>query len=172
MIGSTPSSLCLLLHYRRRRLPPPPPVLPPPPPPRSICLCSCPFFSFLLCPLLTPHVKIVPVPRVHVVLVVTLGSGPVDTSPHLLTPLRAAAAFLDTVIVFFLTFLFLLLLLLIIICLLTKKCLFGYAKELYRGNVDYVIAVIIVLLPLFLLRAVPIAVIVMDAIIVVLRLLI
>ena len=66
----------------------PPPLLPPPPPPRSLCRRYRPFHSLLFCPILPLNVKIVLVQRVRVVLVVTLGSGPVDTSPNLLPPLR------------------------------------------------------------------------------------
>ena len=81
----------------------------------------------------------------HVVLVVTLGSGPVDTSSHLLTTLRAAV--LAAVIVVNLPFLFPPLLLLLILCLIIKILLVGHAKELHHGNVDYVIVVISLYMP-------------------------
>ena len=61
------------------------------------------------------------VPRVRVVFVVNLRSGSIDTSPHLLPPLRAAVAVLDTVIVTAITFLLLFLLLLLVLRLLTEK---------------------------------------------------
>ena len=100
------------------------------------------------------------VPQVRVVLVDTLGSGPVNIFPHLLTPLRDATAFLAAVTVFAPTFILLLLVLIIVLYLLTNKCLVTHAKELHRGNVDYVVVVIIILLPFLLLQVVPIAVVI------------
>ena len=101
-----------------------------------------------------------PVPRVRVVLVVTLGSGPVNNSPHVLLPLCAAVTVLNTFIVVALHFLLLLLLVLLIIRLLTEKCLVGHAKELHCGNIDYAIVVVIVLLPSLFLHVIPISIVV------------
>ena len=122
-----------------------------------------------------PHVKIVLVSQVCVVLVITLGSGPVDTSPHLLPPLHVATAVLAAVIVVAFPFLLPPLIIILILHLLTEKCLVGHSKEMHRGNIDYVIVIVIVLLPFPLLHVIPISVVVVivtSVIVVVLRLLV
>ena len=115
------------------------------------------------------------VPQVRVVLVVTLGSGPVDNSPHLLPPLRAATAVIYAVIFFAFPFILPLLLFILILHLLTKKFLVEHAKGLHCSNADYVIVIVIVLLPFLILHVVPIAavvVIVMTTFVTVLRFLV
>ena len=75
-----------------------PPILPPPA--KYLCRRSFPFHCFLLFSLPpTSHIKIVLVPLVRVALVVTLGSALVNTSPHLLSHLRATATVLAASIV-------------------------------------------------------------------------
>ena len=129
--GRFTSLICLILHCRQRWIPPPPPVITPLTPHCSLFCRSCTFRCFPLCPILPPHIEIVLVPRFRVILSVTIGNIPVDTSPHILPPLspfHSAATVIATVVITDLPFLLLLLLFIIIIRLLTEKCLVSNSK--------------------------------------------